>query len=140
MVLGFVGGGGGHNALRPYLTEYGKVASQTAVPLMRALVLYDQNDAKCQDCWNEYMLGDAFLVAPVLDNNTSSRSVYLPKGSWTDLYTGKVYTGGRTLLRYDAPLEKVPVFINNDSSSETLAETLKAIQPYVDEINALCGN
>ena len=129
-----------HNALRPYLTEYGKVASQTAVPLMRALVLYDQNDAKCQDCWNEYMLGDAFLVAPVLDNNTSSRSVYLPKGSWTDLYTGKVYTGGRTLLRYDAPLEKVPVFVNNNAQSETLQETLKAIQPYIDQINALCGN
>jgi alpha-glucosidase (family GH31 glycosyl hydrolase) len=69
--------------------------------------------------------------------NTFTRSIYLPKGSWTDIYTGKVYSGGRTLPLYIAPLSKIPVFINNNSKSETLADTLKAIQPYIDEINAL---
>ena len=130
-----------HNALRPYLREYGAIASETGMPLMRALVLYDQDDVKCQDCWNEYMLGDAFLVAPVLDCSATSRSVYLPKGSWTDLYTGEIYTGGRTILFYNAPLAKVPVFVNNNANSETLTETLNAIRPYIDEINALsAGN
>ena len=128
-----------HDAMRPYLVEFGKVSCETAVPLMRALVLYDQDDENCQYTWDEYMLGDAFLVAPVLYKSTNSRSLYLPKGSWTDLYTGKVYEGGQTLISYKAPLAKVPVFVNNNSQSATLQETLAAMQPYVDQINALCG-
>lgn len=128
-----------HNALRPYLTEYGRVASETAMPLMRALVLYDQTDRNCMDCWDEYMLGDAFLIAPVLDYSSSYRSIYLPEGSWTDLYTGEVYKGGRTLLMYKAPLAKIPVFINNNANSASLNETLQAIRPYVEQINALCA-
>ena len=126
-----------HDALRPYIAEFGRIASGTAMPITRALVLYDQNDPRCADIWDEYMFGDAFLVAPVLDVNTFTRSIYLPKGSWTDIYTGKVYSGGRTLPLYIAPLSKIPVFINNNSKSETLADTLKAIQPYIDEINTL---
>lgn len=128
-----------HDAMRPYLVEFGKVGCETAVPLMRALVLYDQDDETCRSTWNEYMLGDAFLVAPVLDKNTKARSLYLPEGSWTDLYTGKVYEGGQTLLGYKAPLCKIPVFVNNNSQSTTLTETLAAMKPYIDEINALCG-
>ena len=127
-----------HDVMRPYLVEEGRICTETALPLMRALVLYDQNDEKCMDTWDEYMLGDGFLVAPVLDRSASSRSVYLPQGSWTDLYTGEVYEGGRTLHFYQAPIAKIPVFVNNNSASQTLSSVLRAMQPYVDEINALC--
>jgi alpha-D-xyloside xylohydrolase len=123
--------------MRPYLVEFGKIGCETAVPLMRALVLYDQDDENCRTIWNEYMLGDAFLVAPVLDRSVKSRSIYLPKGSWTDLYTGEVYEGGHTLLSYKAPISKISVFVNNNSASATLTETLAAMRPYIDEINAL---
>ncbi len=126
-----------HDAMRPYLVEFGKIACETALPLMRALVLYDQKDERCQSTWDEYMLGDAFLVAPVLNKGARSRSVYLPHGSWTDLYTGEVYRGGQTLLAYQAPIGKIPVFINNDSQSETLTGTLAAMRPYIDQINAI---
>ncbi|MBR0509256.1 MAG: glycoside hydrolase family 31 protein [Clostridia bacterium] len=126
-----------HDAMRPYLVEFGKIATETAMPLMRALVLYDQDDDNCQSIWDEYMLGDAFLVAPALNRGQLTRSIYLPEGSWTDMYTGKVYEGGRTLLLYKTPIAKVPVFINNNSQSETLSETLAAMQPYIAEINAL---
>jgi len=128
-----------HDALRPYLMEFGKIASETAMPLMRALVLYDQDDINCRKIDDEYMLGDAFLVAPQLTYFPDSRSIYLPKGTWTDIYTGEVYKGGRYILSYDVPLEKVPVFVNADSVSVTLSETLEAIRPYIDEINALCA-
>lgn len=128
-----------HDAMRPYLVEFGKIATQTALPLMRALAFYDQNDEKCLSTWDEYMLGDAFLVAPVLNKGRNTRSVYLPEGSWTDLYTGEVYEGGQTLNFYKAPLAKIPVFVSNNSASATLQETLSAMRPYIDEINGLCG-
>ena len=40
-----------------------------------------------------------------------SREVYLPKQcGWYDLYTGKHFAGGQTIVA-DAPYEKIPVFV-----------------------------
>jgi alpha-glucosidase len=36
--------------------------------------------------------------------------VYLPEGAWYDYWTGKKYAGG-TMIRADAPLETVPMFV-----------------------------
>ena len=40
----------------------------------------------------------------------TSRLVYLPKGVWYDFWTNKKYPG-ETMLRVDAPLETVPMFV-----------------------------
>lgn len=125
-----------HEALRPYLKEYGKISTETGLPLMRALVLFDQNDGNCADIWNEYVLGDAFLVAPILEKGKISRIVYLPKGEWTDLWSGETYNGGRTVA-CRASTAKVPVFVNKNSASATLDGVLSAIRPYIDQINAM---
>jgi alpha-D-xyloside xylohydrolase len=59
------------------------------------------------------MLGDAALVAPVLEANVRERSVYLPRGStWTDPLTGLVHEGGQT-LSLPAPIETIPVLLRN---------------------------
>ena len=122
-----------HDALRPYLIEQGKISCKTGEPLARALVLWDHSDIECQDCDNEYMLGDAFLVAPVLDM-VDKRDIYLPCGKWEDIYTGKIYEGKQTLKDYNVPLEVIPVFINKISKSEVLPQVRKDIQKYIDEI------
>jgi len=125
-----------HDRLRPYLVEQGKIACKTGMPLARHLMLWDNADEKCLDCEDEYMLGDAFLICPVLDN-VDKRDVYLPRGHWRDLNTGKVYEGKTTIAGYYAPLHRIPVFVNVDSDSKALGDVLEAIKPLVDEINAL---
>ena len=40
--------------------------------------------------------------------------VYLPEGSWTNLLTGEVLTGG-TCVKATANLGQIPVYLNNDS-------------------------
>ena len=127
-----------HDRLRPYLTEQGKVSCKTGEIFCRrlALVLWDHTDDVCCDCEDEYMLGDGFLVAPVLEN-TDRRDVYLPAGRWKDLLTGAEYSGRTTLYGYHAALSRIPVFINLDSTSAALPDVLSAIAPLVEEINAL---
>lgn len=39
-----------------------------------------------------------------------SKSVYLPKGKWMDLFDGKVYSGGKTLTK-QYPIDKSPLFV-----------------------------
>jgi hypothetical protein len=59
-------------------------------------------------CTDQYLLGDRYLVAPVMSDN-DTRSVKLPKGKWKD-DTDKTYKGGKTYT-LKVPLERLPWFI-----------------------------
>lgn len=100
--------------LLPFLYNVLEEAHRTGVPLFRPLMLNYQNDSNTQNLDDEFMIGDDLLVAPVLQANQTSRMVYLPEGIWYDLHSGKRYAGG-TMIRVDAPLEVVPLFIRGGS-------------------------
>ena len=93
--------------LKPYLKELFKEAERTGAPLLRAMFYEFPDDAKCWDVYDQYMLGNKYLVAPVMTENTWQRDVYLPEGTWT--FDGKTYTGGQTYT-VDAPIDVIPVF------------------------------
>lgn len=112
-----------HDDMRPYLAEQGRISSKTGLPLMRALALWDAEDPFCLDCEDEYLLGDAFLAAPVLER-AEKLDVYLPRGTWTDLVSGESYEGGVLLRDYPAPLGRIPVFVNAASESHALEAAL----------------
>jgi alpha-glucosidase (family GH31 glycosyl hydrolase) len=59
-----------------------------------------------------YTLGDALLVAPILDA-TDTRDVPLPAGRWYDWWNaaGAPIDGGQTLAAYSVPREQFPVFV-----------------------------
>lgn len=119
-----------HELLTPYITEYSEIACQTGMPVARQLVLHWQNDKNVYNMDDEYMFGDAFLVAPVL-NNASSRKVYLPEGTWRDMNTGKVYTvgaEGQWLDNYGATIAMLPVFYNENTTSKTAKDLLDGIE------------
>jgi alpha-glucosidase (family GH31 glycosyl hydrolase) len=59
----------------------------------------------------QYMLGDAFLVAPVHEPGATNRTVWLPPGEqWIDYWTGESYAGGQEMT-VPAPLEHLPLLI-----------------------------
>jgi alpha-glucosidase (family GH31 glycosyl hydrolase) len=58
------------------------------------------------------MLGDRYLVAPVLVQGAVTRDVYLPAGTWLALDDpGEVHVGPVTLADYPAPIERLPAFV-----------------------------
>ena len=61
------------------------------------------------------MFGKELLVAPVMEANEMSRSVYLPQGcTWTDVWSYKEYAGGQTVT-VDCPIDTIPVFTKSES-------------------------
>lgn len=100
--------------LMPFLYTTLEEAHRTGVPLFRPLVLNYQNDYNTVNLDDEFMIGTDLLVAPVLRENQTSRMVYLPAGAWYDYWTGKRYEGG-TMIRADAPLEIVPMYVRAGS-------------------------
>ena len=128
-----------HYALLPYIREQGKISCATGMPLMRHLFLYDCRDENVYDIEDEYMFGSSLLVCPVLDDGTS-RGIYLPKGEWQDIFTGKTYSGKRRLSGYDAPPEIIPVFRLIGGGSEAIDSSLMACAGEIECIRRLSGN
>lgn len=126
-----------HDALRPYLMEQGDLACTTGMPLMRHLFLYDPSDANVFDMEDEYMLGEALLVAPVLDA-VNERDIYLPKGTWQNIFTGEEFEGGQMLKNVQLPLEAIAVFKLRENASGKIDEALEAAAPFIRDINGLC--
>ncbi|WP_394827119.1 TIM-barrel domain-containing protein [Pendulispora albinea] len=103
--------------LLPYLYTMSRIAHETGVPSTRAMVLEYPNDPKARDntTSQQFMAGDAFLVAPVTSNTATRDGIYLPQGTWTDYWSGKVYVGPATVNGYAAPLDRLPLFVRAGS-------------------------
>lgn len=99
-----------HYNLLPYQYALMQEAHETGIPPMRHLMLEFPEDERCFGVEDEFMLGDALLVAPILEDYIESRTVYFPAGVWYDLFTGERFAGGRT---YEIALckEHCPVFM-----------------------------
>jgi alpha-glucosidase len=95
--------------LLPYLYAKFWESHETGAPIQRPLLFDFQHDAAARETDDTYLLGDALLVAPVLQPGVVARSVYLPKGTWYDWHTGQAHAGERHITA-EAPLERVPLF------------------------------
>lgn len=85
-------------------------ASRTGLPVIRPLILEEQDDERVENLSDEFLLGRDILVAPVYLPGQAKRLVYLPRGEWYDFWTGRRYRGGRHIIA-NAPLDIVPVFV-----------------------------
>lgn len=98
--------------LMPYLYTTMEEAHRTGVPLFRPLLLNYQQDTNTLNLDDQFMIGSEILVAPILKPDLTGRRVYLPEGTWFDFWTGKKHSGG-TMIRVDAPLDIVPMFVRS---------------------------
>ncbi len=80
-------------------------------PLVRPLNFSEGPGSAYDDIDDEYLWGSEVLVAPVMHKGATSRSVTFPQGTWIDYSDPtKHYAGGST-IEYDAPLDKLPLFV-----------------------------
>ncbi|MBK3602828.1 glycosyl hydrolase [Streptomyces sp. MBT98] len=94
--------------LHPYFVSLSQVARLTGAPYVRPVWWGAPGDRALRECEDAFLLGDALLVAPVLEPGVRRRAVRLPRGRWYDTVTGRAYEGpGQVLV--DAPLSGVPV-------------------------------
>lgn len=100
-----------HTELIPYIKSFTYQATQTGIPVMRALFLEYPDDKKVYETTDTYAFGSEFLVAPIITSG-GTRDVYFPAGSSFLEFFNKtdVFVGGTTHA-VSLELEYIPVFV-----------------------------
>ncbi|MFI1955784.1 glycoside hydrolase family 31 protein [Streptomyces xinghaiensis] len=98
----------GRERLLPYFLTLARIARRTGAPYVRPPWWGAPGDRRLRDCGDAFLLGDALLVAPVLEPGAVRRAVRLPRGRWYDTVTEDVYEGPGTVV-LEAPLSRIPV-------------------------------
>lgn len=108
-------------SLLPYLYTAFYDYKTTGKPPVRALICDYENEQGAKNCSDQWLFGDAMLVAPIVYPD-KERDVFLPCGVWYDFFTGKKYDGGVHRI----VTENIPVFVK-EGTLLPLAEPV----PYV---------
>jgi alpha-glucosidase (family GH31 glycosyl hydrolase) len=100
--------------LMPYIYTLAHQVYAEGVPMMRPLVLEYPDDPRVYAIDDQYLFGDALMIAPVTQEGASGRSIYLPAGTWIDYWTGARHDGGRTIV-YPAAVDVLPILVRAGS-------------------------
>lgn len=97
--------------LLPYIYSAFYQSTQTGLPISRTLAIEYPFDERVyfERFQNQFMFGDALLVAPV-ESDKLTTEAYLPKGDWYRLSTNEKLKGGK-IVKAASPLTDLPVFV-----------------------------
>jgi oligosaccharide 4-alpha-D-glucosyltransferase len=97
--------------LLPYIYTAAFDNSRSGLPLMRPMLYEEPGNARVRDETGAYLWGDAFLVAPVVEQGQKEKAVYFPAtAAWFDFHSGQRHEGGTTAA---VPLfpDRIPVYV-----------------------------
>lgn len=99
--------------LLPYFYSLFEECHRTGAPVLRPLLFEYPEDATTYNADDQFLLGDALLVAPITRPGIEHRHVYLPEGSWFHLWTGERTDGPAHVLAH-APLGQPAVYVKGN--------------------------
>lgn len=100
--------------LLPYFYTLSWEATQKGHPPVRPLFWADSDEPKLWEVEDAFLLGDALLICPIVEEGGRSRQVILPSGSWYNFWDDTVFAGGQQ-VNLAAPLETIPVLVKAGS-------------------------
>jgi alpha-glucosidase (family GH31 glycosyl hydrolase) len=96
--------------LMPYLYSAVKETTETGLPVIRALWLHYPDDPVAVARGDQYLFGRDILVAPVVEKGATSRTLYLPHGTWYDFWDNTKHEGGQEITRA-VDLSTIPLYV-----------------------------
>jgi alpha-glucosidase len=100
--------------LIPYLYSAFWEHHRYGFPILRPVVLQEQDVLSNHFRQDEFTYGDKILICPVLEPGQKSRSVYLPKGKWYNFWNHELVEGGKEIIVL-TPLDIIPIFVKAGS-------------------------
>ena len=99
--------------LIPYLYTMNYRTYQEDIPLVLPMYYHNPEREEAYQVPNEYEFGSQLLTAPVTSKridrlNVAKVKVWLPEGTYYDIFTGRKYKGNRTMMMY-RDIQSIPV-------------------------------
>jgi len=102
--------------LTPYLKECLRRYAEDYGPVIRPLFLNFPDDPACRAELDVFMLGEALLAAPIVEQGAQAVEVTLPAiADWEDIWTGEPHAGGAT-VRLDCPMDRTPILMRKGAA------------------------
>jgi hypothetical protein len=111
VVPGAVGKSGFRTQLDTFYGSYIAEVQDRGFPVWHPLPFQFPDDPEGAKHTDEFLLGDEMLIAPILDPG-DKRSVYIPRGLWTNLETNETVKGPATI---EVSSKSLPVWAKNGS-------------------------
>jgi alpha-D-xyloside xylohydrolase len=97
--------------LIPYIYSLAWRVTSEDYTMQRPLVMDWRKDPRTWNIGDQFMFGPSILVNPVLRQNTTHRTVYLPESPiWYDFWSGATVEGLRE-IEAEATLDRIPLFV-----------------------------
>jgi alpha-glucosidase len=96
--------------LMPYLYTLSWSCFKTGLPPVRPLFWESPENKTLWEIEDEFLLGDALLVAPILNPSENIRKLILPPGKWYSLWDNKHFVGPTT-IEIPSTNDTIPIFI-----------------------------
>ncbi|HLJ77379.1 MAG TPA: TIM-barrel domain-containing protein [Acidobacteriaceae bacterium] len=94
----------------PYIYSSADQTHRTGLPLMRALWINWPREPRAALVADQYLWGDHFLVAPVLQAGATHRKTWLPDGTWWDFWNNQREAGDAEITR-EVDLATIPIYV-----------------------------
>lgn len=101
--------------LIPYLYTLFEECHRTGAPLLRPLFWAYPEDAATYTLEDEFLCGDALLVAPITRPGAEYRHVYIPQGEWFHYWSGTRIEGPAHILAH-APLGQPALYVKANTA------------------------
>jgi alpha-glucosidase len=100
-----------HEAWGFLRAELMREAAARGWPVARAMLLHHPDEPDAYALTEQFLLGPDLLVAPVMRRGATTVDVWLPRGCWTNVWTGaEQRTGGGWLRGVAAPVGRPGLF------------------------------
>ena len=96
-----------HEKMGDHILDLAHQAAKSGEPIVKPMELAFPGNGY-ETIIDQFVLGDDIIVTPVLEKESRSRTVILPKGRWKD-ENGKIYKGNRE-IKIEVPLKRLPYF------------------------------
>lgn len=132
-----------HVRLYPYVRGLARRFLDEGRPLWIPSGLLFPDDPVQWALKDQFFLGDALLVAPVVREGASTRDVVFPEGRYVPLFAGGEAIRGPATVAVDAPLAEIPVFLRQGGIvplTATPADTLLEEVEGLDDLSSTEGD
>ena len=99
-----------HEQYSPLFIKLAQEATVTGYPIIRPIWWSDPSSEDALTCEDEFLVGEEIIVAPVVEQGTRARDIYLPPGFWHDKLRNVELQGPLWLRNYRVELDELAYF------------------------------